>query len=71
MSVDVPILAIAHELFDALPVHQFQFTAHGWKERLVDVDVAASAPVLTNAGTSWFLSWRCIGPTPLTFMTRY
>ena len=32
------MLLIAHELFDALPVHQFQWTTNGWKERLVDID---------------------------------
>jgi SAM-dependent MidA family methyltransferase len=34
-----PVLVLAHELFDALPVHQFQYrTANkSWSERLVDV----------------------------------
>lgn len=27
---------IAHEFFDALPIHQFQFTSEGWKELVVD-----------------------------------
>jgi NADH dehydrogenase [ubiquinone] 1 alpha subcomplex assembly factor 7 len=31
------MLVVAHELFDALPVHQFQLTDRGWRERLVDV----------------------------------
>lgn len=38
VGVDLPVLVVAHELFDALPVHQFQLTKNGWKERLVDVD---------------------------------
>eukprot|EP00055_Hartaetosiga_balthica_P018006 m.126764 g.126764 ORF g.126764 m.126764 type:complete len:393 (-) comp9437_c0_seq2:446-1624(-) len=29
--------AFANEYFDALPVHQFQFTEHGWRERMVDI----------------------------------
>ena len=30
-----PLLLIANEFLDALPVHQFQMTADGWRERLV------------------------------------
>ncbi|RLN74586.1 hypothetical protein BBJ28_00014678 [Nothophytophthora sp. Chile5] len=33
-----PSLMIAQELFDALPVHQFEYTERGWCERLVDID---------------------------------
>lgn len=38
-------LIIANELFDALPTHQFVWTAAGWRERLVDIaaDAAAAA----------------------------
>eukprot|EP00899_Mesostigma_viride_P008900 jgi/Mesvir1/18010/Mv09343-RA.1 len=32
-----PAIIIAHEFFDALPVHQFQKTERGWCERLVDL----------------------------------
>lgn len=35
---DGPVLLIANELFDALPVHQFLRTEAGWRERLVDAD---------------------------------
>jgi NADH dehydrogenase [ubiquinone] 1 alpha subcomplex assembly factor 7 len=34
---DVPCIVLAQELFDALPVHQFELTEHGWCERLVDI----------------------------------
>jgi len=33
-----PILVIANEFFDALPVRQFQKTDNGWHERLVSLD---------------------------------
>lgn len=32
---DGPLLLIANEFFDALPVRQFQFTPDGWRERMV------------------------------------
>lgn len=31
-----PCLIVANEFFDAMPVHQFEKTEEGWKERLVD-----------------------------------
>lgn len=33
-----PLLLVANEMFDALPVHQFVATAGGWRERLVGLD---------------------------------
>ena len=33
-----PLLLVAQEFLDALPVHQFVYTAKGWREKLVDVD---------------------------------
>jgi len=32
---DGPLLAIANEFFDALPIRQFQMTETGWRERLI------------------------------------
>lgn len=48
-----PALIIANEFFDALPVHQYEYTRAGWRERMVGCDplthslcfVADSAPV--------------------------
>lgn len=37
---DGPVIVVANELFDALPVHQFQFVGGHWRERLIDVDEA-------------------------------
>lgn len=33
----VPTIIIAHEFYDALPVHQFQRASRGWCEKMVDV----------------------------------
>lgn len=35
---DGPILLIANEFFDALPIRQFQKTGEGWRERMVGLD---------------------------------
>lgn len=40
---DGPALVIANELFDALPIHQFQRTAAGWCERCVGLEADGSA----------------------------
>eukprot|EP00501_MAST-03F_sp_TOSAG23-6_P001029 GSMAST32.ASY1.ANO1.1071.1 assembled CDS len=40
----MPLLMVAQELFDALPVHQFQMTERGWCERLIDVDNSSDSP---------------------------
>jgi NADH dehydrogenase [ubiquinone] 1 alpha subcomplex assembly factor 7 len=36
---NAPMLVVAHEFFDALPVHQFvKDPDRGWLEKMVDVD---------------------------------
>ena len=32
---DLPLIVIANEFFDALPVHQYVATKDGWRERIV------------------------------------
>lgn len=58
---DVPAgftIFLAHEFFDALPIHKFQRTQKGWREVLVDIDpekqeqlrfVLAPAPTLASS----------------------
>jgi SAM-dependent MidA family methyltransferase len=36
---DAPLVVVANEFFDALPVRQFQRVAGGWRERLVGLNV--------------------------------
>jgi len=50
---DGPILAVANEFFDALPVRQLVATGSGWRERLVTLDgdrfVPAAGPPVPSA----------------------
>jgi NADH dehydrogenase [ubiquinone] 1 alpha subcomplex assembly factor 7 len=50
---DGPALIIGNEFLDALPIHQFQMTEHGWRERAID---------LVNDA----LSWTLLSPGPQT-----
>jgi NADH dehydrogenase [ubiquinone] 1 alpha subcomplex assembly factor 7 len=34
---DTPVMMVLQEFLDALPVHQFQKTEEGWRERMIDV----------------------------------
>jgi NADH dehydrogenase [ubiquinone] 1 alpha subcomplex assembly factor 7 len=59
-----PMILVANELFDALPIHQLEMTAQGWRERVVALDgdglafaLAAPGPALgllrpTHAGAA-------------------
>jgi NADH dehydrogenase [ubiquinone] 1 alpha subcomplex assembly factor 7 len=40
-----PVLIVANEFFDALPVRQLVKTADGWRERMVDCDQRCFVPV--------------------------
>ncbi|OJY69909.1 MAG: methyltransferase [Sphingobium sp. 66-54] len=35
LPTDRPLIVIANEFFDALPIRQYERTAHGWRERMV------------------------------------
>ncbi|KAL9668824.1 hypothetical protein QQ045_006364 [Rhodiola kirilowii] len=39
----VPSIIIAHEFYDALPVHQFQRASRGWCEKMVDITEEGSS----------------------------
>mmetsp|Transcript_4441 Transcript_4441/g.4987 ORF Transcript_4441/g.4987 Transcript_4441/m.4987 type:complete len:746 (+) Transcript_4441:58-2295(+) len=47
----IPTMVIMQEFIDALPVHQFQKTEHGWRERMIDV-VSADATEGQHISTS-------------------
>nr|CCA26474.1 conserved hypothetical protein [Albugo laibachii Nc14] len=51
-----PLLVIAQEFFDAMPVHQFEYTERGWCERLIDVH--------QKNGERFFRFVLSPGPTP-------
>lgn len=56
---DVPLIVIANEFFDALPVRQIECTAQGWRERMVGVDgdrfvmTAGSTPMDAAVPAQW------------------
>jgi NADH dehydrogenase [ubiquinone] 1 alpha subcomplex assembly factor 7 len=56
---------MSQEILDALPVHQFQMTKDGWRERLVDTAPALlganGEPLLSDTSFRFVLS---SGPTP-------
>jgi NADH dehydrogenase [ubiquinone] 1 alpha subcomplex assembly factor 7 len=49
-----PVLVLANEFFDALPIHQFQRTESGWRERGITLD---------PADTNRFI-WALLPPGP-------
>ncbi|KAL7094766.1 hypothetical protein ACP275_11G124900 [Erythranthe tilingii] len=58
----LPTIIIAHEFYDALPVHQFQKASRGWTEKMVDLNENSSfrfvlSPQPTPA--SLYLMKRC------------
>lgn len=63
-----PMLLLAHEYFDALPIYRFQHvTGRGWCEEMVDVDMAPDAQypfrlVLSPGPTPPVAV--CLGPSP-------
>lgn len=52
-----PMLVIAQEFFDALPIYQLEMTSAGWRERLVDIDDRLETP-------DWFRTTLAPSTTP-------
>lgn len=52
-----PMLVIAQEFFDALPVYHLEKTKKGWRERLVDLDDSPDT-------ADWFRTTLAPAPTP-------
>ncbi len=56
---DAPMLLVANELFDALPVRQLVRSAHGWRERMVGLEgdkfvfVAGDQPMDAAVPSDW------------------
>ncbi|MGB3805825.1 MAG: SAM-dependent methyltransferase, partial [Erythrobacter sp.] len=56
---DAPLLIVANEFFDALPIHQLVRSADGWHERMVGLEggelafVAGDAPMDSIVPKSW------------------
>lgn len=59
LPTDGPILLVANEFFDALPIHQLFRSAQGWHERMVGLDgdrfvfVAGDQPMDAVVPASW------------------
>ncbi|WP_425068356.1 class I SAM-dependent methyltransferase [Reyranella sp.] len=51
-----PLLLVANEFFDALPVRQFHRTARGWRERMVGLDEAGGLRLGLAPGATPFAS---------------
>ena len=46
-----PLVVLGNEFFDALPIHQYQRTENGWRERLVGLNDAGDGLAFTLAET--------------------
>ncbi|XP_014663329.1 PREDICTED: NADH dehydrogenase [ubiquinone] complex I, assembly factor 7-like isoform X2 [Priapulus caudatus] len=44
----MPAVYVAHEFFDALPIHKFQRTGAGWREIMVDIDSSISNALMPS-----------------------
>ncbi|KAI5848035.1 DUF185 domain-containing protein [Tricharina praecox] len=55
---------LAHEFFDALPIHAFESTAQGWRELLVSPAPPTAKPLVIGGAAPEFALTRATQPTP-------
>ncbi|KAG5416504.1 hypothetical protein IGI04_004071 [Brassica rapa subsp. trilocularis] len=63
----LPTIIIAHEFYDALPVHQFQKSLRGWCEKMVDVGEDSQFRLVLSpqpTPAALYLVKRCTWATP-------
>ncbi|KAG8501583.1 hypothetical protein CXB51_003909 [Gossypium anomalum] len=63
----VPTIIIAHEFYDALPVHQFQRGSRGWCEKMIDVTEDSSFRFVLSpqpTAATLYLMKRCKWAVP-------
>jgi len=61
---DGPLLLVTNELFDALPIHQFEFQGGRWLERVVDVDSSGDSLVFALRAPGAALAVATTPPQP-------
>jgi len=61
---DGPLLLVTNELFDALPIHQFEFQGGRWLERVVDVDSSGDGLVFALRAPGAALAVATTPPQP-------
>ncbi len=61
---DGPLLLVTNELFDALPIHQFEFQGGRWLERVIDVDSSGDSLVFALRAPGAALAVATTPPQP-------
>lgn len=64
-----PLLLVTNELFDALPIHQFEFQGGRWQERVVALDPSGAEFVFASRAPAAVFGLAQLPPTPRQGMT--